>query len=114
MTLRLDGFASLHAARSGGTATTRPLRLRGDTLVLNYSAAPAGFVTVVLLDEGGRELPGIGAADAIPNKGDHIDRPTRWKGGRTIAELKDRTVRIKFFGQDVDLYSIGVFDRESR
>ena len=49
----------------------------------------------------------------IPNKGDHIDQPTRWRSGRTIAELKDQTVRIKFLSQDADLYSIGVLDRKS-
>jgi hypothetical protein len=114
MTLRLDGFAALHAGRPGGTATTRPLRLEGAALVLNYSTSMAGWVKVVLLDENGGELPGFGAAEAVLLKGDRLDQPVRWRSGLTLADLRGRTVRIKFVAQDADIFALGVFDQKSR
>jgi hypothetical protein len=110
MTLRLDGFASLHADRSGGSATTRPLRLHGRALSLNYATSPFGFVKLVLLDEKGAELPGFGAADAVEIKGDHVDRAVKWASGKTLADVPDQPVRLKFLLQDADLYSFFLGD----
>src|SRR5205814_509945 len=44
---RADGFVAAEAG--GGELLTRPLRFRGDRLVLNYATRPGGSVTVELL-----------------------------------------------------------------
>lgn len=110
-TLRLDGFASLHAGYEPGSAITKPLRLAGNTLEVNLSASSIGWLKIVVLDESGAELPGFGANDAEETAGDAIARTVKWKSGRTIAELAGKTVRLKFALRDADLFSFGVFTR---
>lgn len=111
MTLRLDGFASLHAGYDEGYALTKPMTLAGNTLELNFSASSIGYVKVVVLDEEEREIPGFGLADATEMAGDFIAQPVRWKNGKTIEELKGKVIRLKFVLRDADLYSLGVFQR---
>jgi hypothetical protein len=110
-TLRLDGFASLHAGYQGGSALTKPLVLRGGALRVNYATSSVGSLKIAVLDLDGRELPGLGEADSEELAGDEIDRDVRWKGGATIATLGERPVRLKFVLRDADLYSFGVFTR---
>ena len=110
MTLRLDGFASLHAGYNEGTAVTRPLRLDGKRLALNLSTSASGYAKVFVLDESGAEIPGFGAADASALVGDAIDLTAGWKGARSLAELKGRVVQLKFVLRDADLYSFAVLD----
>jgi hypothetical protein len=111
MALRLDGFASLHAGFSPGTAITRPLILNGGRISLNLSTSAAGSAKVVLTDENGADLPGFGEADALPIIGDAIDLSAGWKGSPALAGLRGRPVRVKFELQDADLYSFAVLDR---
>ena len=112
MTLRTDGFVSLQAGYQPGTAVTRPLVLRGSTFLLNFASSPFGYVKVVLLDEAGRELPGFGEADAEVIRGDRVDRKVQWKSGRTIADLGQQNIRIKFIAKDADIYSFGIYDSD--
>lgn len=109
MVLRTDGFASLHAGYAEGYMITRPLVLKGSVFQLNYSTSSIGYVKVILLDEAGNELPGFGAADAAGICGDLIDVPVKWTSGRSIKELGNKTVRIKFIVRDADIYSFGIF-----
>ncbi len=110
MALRLDGFASLHAGYVEGFARTKTVKLDGARLSLNLSTSASGYVKVVLLDERGAEIAGFGAADAAELVGDAIDITAAWKGGGKLAELKGRTVQIKFLLRDADLYSFAVLD----
>lgn len=110
LTLRLDGFASLHAGYAEGHARTRSVKLDGKRLSLNLSTSAYGFVKVVLLDEGGAEIPGFGTHDAVELVGDAVDLSAAWKGAQSLAELKDRAVQIKFLLRDADLYSFAVLD----
>lgn len=108
-TLRLDGFASLHAGYKEGSAVSKPLLLDGGVLRANFSTSSIGYVKIGVLDESGNPLPGFGVPDAEELAGDEIDRGITWKNGRSIAELKGRTVRLQFILRDADLYSFGVF-----
>ena len=110
MTLRKDGFASIHAGFEEGSATTKPVTLRGNTFLANYATSSKGYVKVVLLDEESNEIPGFGEADAVEMVGDKIDGEVLWEGGKTIQDLGDTKVRIRFIAQDADIYSFGVFD----
>lgn len=108
-TLRLDGFASLHAGYKEGSAVSKPLTLDGSVLRANFATSSIGYVKIAVLDEGGDPLPGYGVADAEELAGDEIDRNVTWKSGKGIADLRGRTVRLKFIVRDADLYSFGAF-----
>lgn len=110
MTLRNDGFASLHADYEEGSAVTKPLILKGDQLLLNYSASAIGHVKIALLDEKGREIEGFGEANAAVMKGDKIDAAVIWPSGKTLKDVANRKVRIKFLLKGADVYSFAVFN----
>jgi hypothetical protein len=105
-TLRLDGFASLHAAVPGGEVVTRPLRFKGTVLRLNFSSAAAGGIRVELQDEGGRALPGFALADSQPVFGDALDRKVTWKGGSDLSALQGKPVRVRFVLEDADIFAL--------
>ncbi|MGC4054932.1 MAG: hypothetical protein QM757_39325 [Paludibaculum sp.] len=104
-TLRLDGFASLHAGYGGGTMLTQPVTFSGNRLSLNYATSAAGSVRVELLDGAGQALPGFGLADAVELIGDEIEGYARWKGGVAVGAVMGRVVRLRFHLKDADLYS---------
>ena len=110
MTLRIDGFASLHAGYVEGAARTKDLRLDGKRLSLNLSTSASGYVKVVILDERGVEIPGYGTADALELVGDAIDLTAAWRGNRAITDLRSRVVQLKFLIHDADLYSFAVLE----
>ena len=105
-TLRTDGFVSLRGGARGGELLTPPLRFSGAELRLNYSTSAVGAVRAEVRDAGGKPLPGFGLRDGVPLVGDRIEGAVRWKGGRGLAALAGRTVRLRFVVRDADLYSL--------
>lgn len=110
MKLRTDGFASLHAGYSEGNVISKPMILRWGKFNMNYSTSSIGYVKVILLNEKGKEIPGFGEADAERITGDKIDGEIRWKSGKTLKDLANTKVRIKFIARDADIYSFAVLD----
>lgn len=104
-TLRLDGFASLHAGYYGGTMLTHPLTFEGTHLELNYATSAAGSVRVEILDSAGQAAPGFGLADARELIGDEIARAAQWAHGTDVGRLQGRPVRLRFHLKDADVYS---------
>lgn len=103
--LRVDGFASVNAPHAGGSLLTRPLKLSGGTLQLNYSTSAAGGVRVEVLDLAGQPLPGYSLADCPEIIGDEIERTVAWKQGASLDALAGRAVRLRFVLHDADLFS---------
>lgn len=103
--LRLDGFVSVRAPRSGGEVVTRPLRFAGERLELNFSTSAVGSVRVEIQDEQGRPLPGFGLGDCPAVFGDTVARVISWEGGRNPGALAGRPVRLLFVLEDADLYA---------
>lgn len=103
-TLRLDGFASLHAPYTGGEMVTKPLKFSGSNLLLNYSTSSPGFVKVELQDESGAPLPGYTVADCQEIIGNELDRSVAWKGG-DLSSLAGKSVRLHFVMKDADIFS---------
>ena len=102
-TLRLDGFTCMHVAdgTSLGHFTTRPIKL-GDSprtgLSINLGDTRAGWswLEVEVLDAGtGEVLPGFSRGQCGPIIQDAVRVGVRW-GERTLAELRGRTVRLRF------------------
>ena len=105
-TLRLDGFASVHAGFGGGSLLTHPLTFEGKKLVLNYSTSAVGYVKVGLQDELGRPVPGLSLNECPEIYGDEIERVVRWNGDGDLGAQAGKKIRLVFEMKDADLYSI--------
>ena len=64
---RVDGFVALSGGADGGSVTTKPLKFKGQRLLLNYVVHSGGTLTVEALDESGK-LTG----ESEPLKGDAV------------------------------------------
>ena len=103
-TLRLDGFASLAAGFEGGRLTTKPFRFTGSELQVN-AKANFGQLTVEVLDEQGQPLPGFTDGDCLPLSADGVEQPIHWKESKSLAQLKDRPICLRFNLKNVRLYA---------
>lgn len=110
MTMRLDGFVSVHAGYSGGTMTTRPLIIMGNSLVLNYATSAAGSIRWEILDMNGHPLPGFGLEATQPLSGDEIEHVIQIQNPKHNPSnklgLESDPVRLRFYLKDADLYSL--------
>ena len=104
-TMRLDGFASVHAEYDGGEMVTRPLKFAGSLLFLNFATSAAGGIRVEVQDEAGKPVPGFALADCRELIGNEIERAVTW-GGASIASLAGRDVRLRFVMRDADLFAL--------
>ena len=103
--MRLDGFASMHAGADGGIWTTKPLVFAGDQLELNFATSAAGEILVELQDESGTPVDGFTFGDAVPTIGNEIERTVRWKSDADLGALAGRPVRLSFRMVDADLFA---------
>lgn len=106
MTLRTDGFVSVHAPYGGGELVTRPLRFAGGELEMNFSTSAAGGVRVEIQDAGGKPIDGYALDDCPEIIGDQLDRTVAWKSGSDVSRLAGKPIRLRFVLKDADLYSI--------
>jgi hypothetical protein len=106
MTLRLDGFASLHAPYTGGEMVTKPLTFQGSKLTLNYATGVAGGVQVEIQDVDGKPLSGFATADCDPTVGDEIARVVTWGGKSDLSAWSGKPIRLRFAFRDADIYSL--------
>lgn len=105
-TIRVDGFASLQAPYAGGEFITPPVRFQGNSLLLNYSTSAVGSVRVEVQDSAGRPVPGYALDDCREIYGDEIERRVSWNSDPNLATLAGRTVKLRFFMKDADLFAI--------
>ncbi|MBY5956506.1 hypothetical protein KUV50_00060 [Membranicola marinus] len=103
--MRIDGFASLHAGYGSGTLVTKPLVFTGKELEINYSTSAAGSVRVEIQDEQGQPIPGFGLRDCQEIIGNELDRVVTWQENSNVQDLAGRTVRLKIRLKDADLYA---------
>jgi len=103
--LRMDGFASIHAKLQTGTVTTRPLRFSGNELSLNVATSAAGVVQVELRSADGTPIPGYTLEDCEIIYGDSLDRRVRWQGRPDVSSLANRTIVLHFSMREADIYS---------
>ncbi len=106
MTLRLDGFASLHTPYEGGEMVTKPLIFEGRELEINYSTSAAGGIRVEIQDIDGRPAPGFSLAESAKIIGDEISRTVVWQKGGDVSRVAGKPVRLRFVMNDADLYSL--------
>ena len=103
-TYRLDGFVALRGGEQGGQLTTKPLKVAGGQLEVNYLARPGGYVRAEIQDAEGQPLAGFAAEDCEPLKGDQIARVVSWRGGKQ-GPFTQNPVRVRFDVKDADVYA---------
>ena len=111
LTLRSDGFVSVHAPYDGGEMVTKPLTFSGARLTLNYSTSAAGSVRVEIQDAAGEPIEGFTLEDCSEIIGDETERVVRWKSGCDTSKLVGKPVRLRFAMSDADLYAIRFADQ---
>lgn len=102
---RRDGLVSLGTEHAGGVIETVPLRCAGDHLVVNADAAD-GEVTVAVLNEHGRELPGYAATDCLPLRADAVRHAVRWQDHDRLDTANP--IRLRFHLSQARLFSYAV------
>lgn len=97
--LREDGFICLEAETGGGTLCTRELLLHSGEISWNLKGEGA---TVAVFEGTGGPLPhpnqpleGFSHQDCIPFFGDNTKWIPTYRGGRTLAELREKPVFLE-------------------
>jgi hypothetical protein len=102
-TMRLDGFASVESNGGSGRIVTRQLRFTGQRLELN--GVVRGSLTVSVLDDQGKPVPGFSAGDCEPIRGDSVRHRVRWSGREDVRPLAGRPIRLEFHLNSAALYA---------
>ena len=104
-TMRLDGFASLHADHAGGEMTTKPFTFTGKALHLNLATGASGSIAIEIQDVDGKPIPGFTSDECLPTAGDEIDRVIAWKKSADVSSLAGKPVRLRWVMKDADVFS---------
>ncbi len=105
-TMRIDGFVSVDAPRSGGEMVTKPFTFQGQELELNFATSAAGSIYVEIQDANGNPINGYSLADSDELFGDTLSRTVTWHGSSDLKQLADNPIRLRFVMSDADLYSL--------
>ena len=108
--LRRDGFASLNADEDGGLVITRPFIFEGNgDLFVNADVAHDGELRIAVVDEDtAEELDHFGRDDSVAITDDAPRTVVRWRQRDSLAELRDRYVRLAFHLRNAKLYSFWI------
>jgi hypothetical protein len=110
LTMRPDGFISVHAGYNGGEIVTRPIRFSGKTMRINFSTSAVGTTKVEMQRADGDAIPGFQLEQCDPIYGDELDRIVHWKSGADLGKLAGETVRVRITLKDADLYALRFCD----
>ncbi|NSW57558.1 MAG: hypothetical protein HPY44_16230 [Armatimonadetes bacterium] len=109
--LRVDGFAAMHAGDEGGTLVTRPLICAPGELLINARTEGDGYVAAEVLGEDGQPLPGYSREECLQFTGDSLSAPLAW-GGQLALPANPKGLRLRFLLRNADLYSFRVTPEE--
>ncbi len=96
LSVRKQGFASMHADAKGGEFTTHPLKFTGNKLVLNYSTSAAGSIQIDALDDSGKVL-----ATMPELYGDDFEA-----SALDVSKLAGQTIQLRVKMKDSDLFAL--------
>ena len=103
--MRLDGFTSIRGKYEGGVFTTKPFTFDGNKLQLNYATSAVGEIKIELQDEQGKPIPGFSTDECQIIIGNEISRIVQWNGISDVSGIAGKTIRMKVYIKDADLYS---------
>jgi hypothetical protein len=100
LSVRKQGFASMHADAKGGEFTTHPLKFAGKNLVLNYSTSAAGSIQIDALDQAGKVV-----ATMPELYGDDLEASVL-----DVSKLAGQTICLRVKMKDADLFALRFAD----
>ncbi len=101
---RIDGFTSLTAGNTQGTARTAPVPVTGDRLLLNVDTGALGEICVGLRDETGAAIPGFSLEDCPPLQINATGALVSWPKSN-LATLRGKRVSLEIRMRRTKLYS---------
>ncbi|MDD4868953.1 MAG: hypothetical protein PHR77_00230 [Kiritimatiellae bacterium] len=104
--MRLDGFASLHAGYESGEMITKPFKFQGNRLMLNFATSAAGSIRVEIQDVSNKPIPGFSLEENIELFGNDIERSVQWKKSNDVRSLVGQSIRLRFMMKDADLFAL--------
>lgn len=104
--LRLDGFASVHAGARELRLTTKPIRYSGSSLKINFSTSAGGGVRFLIEELNGQPGSQPKVYESEEQIGNEIERVVTWKDKDAVQSLSGRPVRLQVLLKDADLYAI--------
>ena len=102
-TLRLDGFVSINAEKTG-TMTTKTFVFVGDTLEVNANAAN-GSITVEAIDTDGGVIDGFSKDACQAMTTDSVRHVLAWQNNKDCHRLQARPIKLRFYLEKAQLYS---------
>jgi hypothetical protein len=105
--LRRDGFASMDAAETEGTLTTRPIQFNGKHLFVNLDAKQ-GELRVEAIDADGKPIAPFTKENCDPVAIDATLAQVTWRGAEDLSALSGKPVALRFHLTNGRLYSFWV------
>lgn len=102
-TLRRDGFASMSGS---GELTTVPMVFNGEYFFVN--ADVRGELRVEILDKNGNVVSGFSKDDCHAVTGNSTKKKVEWATNATLAKLKGKAIKVRFYLSDADLYAFWI------
>lgn len=109
-TLRRDGFVSMHANKTEGYLTTEKITFDGKYLFVNADVrTKKSQLAVELLDANENVIPGYSRKDCkLIRAIDKTKQLITWKKHKDITPLIGKTIRVKFYLTNGDLYAFWI------
>lgn len=109
-TLRRDGFVSMQAGKEEGYLVTEKITFDGKYLFVNADVLDKkGLLKVEILDTDGNPISGYTKKECIAlKKTDSTKQMVSWKDAKDLSVLSGKTVRLKFYLTNGDLYSFWI------
>lgn len=104
--LRIDGFTSVNAPYKGGYMVTKPFIFSGKKLEINYATSAAGEIRIEIENEKDIPFPDYSMKESDRIIGNQIKRIVSWNGNEDVSKLAGKTVRLRIYMKDADLYSL--------
>lgn len=101
--IRLDGFFSWYAKNCGGYVISKPIRVDGDNMYINFSSSAHGGIKISILDEKNNPIDGF---ESYFMFGNTTNRCVEFK--KPLKDLKGKNVKLKIQLQDTHIYSIAI------
>ena len=109
-TLKLDRLICRETVPGrSGVLLTRRFTCEGNELRINASASN-GRIQAAVLSEDGKDLDGYGRETSRIFAGDSLSYRMSWHGEKSMAELRRRRVRLKFYMSNAAIYSFQIAD----
>ncbi len=99
-TIRMDGFASLHAEEKEVIAATKVITYEGSDMFINFETSAMGYLYVTLIDAAGKRFA------SCETFGNTLDRKVVFDDPEAVKVNSGKPVTVEFRMRDADVYSM--------